>query len=368
PSANCVLAVDEDMTSVLALLAYRYLAWASPTRCPYPSQNGVLPKQTACITFPIFVYSHRGGNLERNATEQLFLENTLPAFRNSAAIGVDVLELDVQLTRDGLAAVFHDRELGRLCGPAFRGKRISDYNYADLPRLNPLGSVPTIIDVQDPDFTRIPLLEEVFKAHPDKPVQIDLKAPSQQLVHVVSELVSRYHREKLVLWGSFLHNNNNGLYAANPNVPLFMSGPRAQLLLAAYCAGRFDDIHIYESAIIMPWRIPLSSWLHRRLLLPGFFRLLNGRGVSVILFGNINNEAAFRDCTTAGANALCTDHPSRLLRWLAAREGHVHAGRASHPGIPEHPTEERQGRGDGCASRGRCGSDEGNNGGGEDRG
>ncbi|GIL78159.1 hypothetical protein Vretifemale_7590, partial [Volvox reticuliferus] len=342
---------DGGMTSILAVLAYRCLAWASSIRCPYPPQLGALPKQTARITFPIFVYSHRGGNLERSATGQLFIENTLPAFRNSAAVGVDLLELDVQLTRDGLAAVFHDRELGRLCGPAFRGKRISDYNYADLPRLSPIENVTNSADVQDTDFTRIPLLEEVFKAHPNMPVQIDLKVPSQQLVHVVSDLVSQYRREKLVLWGSFLHSNNNGLYAANPNVPLFMSAPRAQLLLAAYCAGRLDDIHIYESAIIMPWRLPLFR-LHLSLLLPGFFRLLNARGTTVILFGNINDETAFRDCTAAGANALCTDHPSRLLRWLAAQGGHVRVNRASHMGVSElcatEKSQDRGGGGDGC--------------------
>ncbi|EFJ40086.1 hypothetical protein VOLCADRAFT_45525, partial [Volvox carteri f. nagariensis] len=195
--------------------------------------------------------SHRGGNLERNASGQHFLENTLPAFRNSAAIGVDLLELDVQLTRDGLAAVFHDQDLGRLCGKAFQGKRISDFNYADLPRLKISSKTDTAV-LNDADFTWIPLLDEVFRAHPDKPVQIDLKVPSQQLVHVVSDLVSRYQRQRLVLWGSFLHSNSNGLYTANPEVPLFTSSSRALLLLTAYCAGRLHDIHIYESAIIMP--------------------------------------------------------------------------------------------------------------------
>ncbi|GLC46429.1 Lysophospholipase D gdpd1 [Pleodorina starrii] len=308
------------MASLLAQVAYRYLSWTAPTRCPLPTQNGQLPPQTPPITFPLFVYSHRGGDLERDVSGKRFVENTLSAFRNSAAIGVDLLELDVQLTRDGRAAVFHDKELGRLAGRAFHGKTISEFDYADLPRLQISGQ-RTTADAQDLNFTRIPLLEEVFAAFPDKAIQIDLKVPSQQLVRVVSDLVAHYGRERLILWGSFLHSNNSGLYTANPRIPLFTSAPRALLLLAAYCAGRLHDVHVYESAIIIPRRLPLSHWLRPSLVLPGFFRDLNARGVSVILYGGINDEAAFQECTAAGANALCTDHPSRLLRWLATRRG-----------------------------------------------
>lgn len=42
-------------------------------------------------------------------------ENSLPAFRRAARKGVGV-ELDVQLTRDGVPVVFHDKSLLRMCG------------------------------------------------------------------------------------------------------------------------------------------------------------------------------------------------------------------------------------------------------------
>jgi hypothetical protein len=49
--------------------------------------------QTPPIRFPIAVYVHRGGPMEG------FMENTMQAFRNSAKLKVDLLELDVQLTK-----------------------------------------------------------------------------------------------------------------------------------------------------------------------------------------------------------------------------------------------------------------------------
>ncbi|MGH7396090.1 MAG: glycerophosphodiester phosphodiesterase [Candidatus Rokuibacteriota bacterium] len=50
--------------------------------------------------------AHRGGAL-------LWPENSLLAFRNALALGVDFLELDVHLTRDGELVVIHDPTLER---------------------------------------------------------------------------------------------------------------------------------------------------------------------------------------------------------------------------------------------------------------
>jgi glycerophosphoryl diester phosphodiesterase len=54
---------------------------------------------------PLFA-AHRGGAL-------LWPENSLLAFRNALALGVDFLELDVHLSRDGEVMVIHDPTLDR---------------------------------------------------------------------------------------------------------------------------------------------------------------------------------------------------------------------------------------------------------------
>lgn len=117
------------MLSLLSGLALRYLKW----RYPLPRKDAV---QTPPITFPIFVYAHRGGNLERSAVSgERYIENTLPAFRNALRVGADLLELDVQITRDAKVVVFHDNDLGRMCGEAYRGKCVADFTAAELPPL-----------------------------------------------------------------------------------------------------------------------------------------------------------------------------------------------------------------------------------------
>ena len=55
---------------------------------------------------PCLKIAHRGAAGTRP-------ELTQPAFERALEIGVDMIELDVQLTRDQHLVVLHDRELGR---------------------------------------------------------------------------------------------------------------------------------------------------------------------------------------------------------------------------------------------------------------
>ncbi len=66
----------------------------------------VLGGTTAAQAGGTLVAAHRGGSL-------LWPENSLLAFKNAIALGVDFLEFDVHLTRDGEVVVIHDPTLER---------------------------------------------------------------------------------------------------------------------------------------------------------------------------------------------------------------------------------------------------------------
>src|SRR2546426_7996779 len=59
--------------------------------------------------------AHRGG-------ARLWPENSLRAFRESLALGADLVELDVHLTADGALAVIHDATLRRTTDRLGRGR------------------------------------------------------------------------------------------------------------------------------------------------------------------------------------------------------------------------------------------------------
>jgi glycerophosphoryl diester phosphodiesterase len=92
--------------------------------------------------------AHRGG-------AALAPENTLAAFRNALRQPVDAIELDVQMSRDGHAIVFHDETIERLT----EGQgNILDLDLADLRALNVAVHFPG----GWPQAERMPLLSEVL--------------------------------------------------------------------------------------------------------------------------------------------------------------------------------------------------------------
>jgi glycerophosphoryl diester phosphodiesterase len=72
------------------------------------------------------IFAHRGAN--RDAAE-----NTRSAFDKALAYASDGIETDVQLSRDEVAVLWHDRFLGKLGHPS---KHIDDYDYAQLQAMN----------------------------------------------------------------------------------------------------------------------------------------------------------------------------------------------------------------------------------------
>ena len=48
---------------------------------------------------------------------------------------MNLLEIDLLITKDGQVMCMHDSDLGRLCGNEFKGKNVADYDYETLPVL-----------------------------------------------------------------------------------------------------------------------------------------------------------------------------------------------------------------------------------------
>lgn len=68
------------------------------------------------------IFAHRGANREA-------AENTRTAFDRALAYPIDGIETDVQLTRDGVAVLWHDRFLDKL---GMKDRRIDDFDHAEL--------------------------------------------------------------------------------------------------------------------------------------------------------------------------------------------------------------------------------------------
>ena len=86
----------------------------------------VMPRMTGKpdpIPFNTRFFAHRG--LYDNNSEAP--ENSMAAFRRAVEHGYGI-ELDVQLSKDGVPVIFHDFDLARACGVS---GLVRDYTFAD---------------------------------------------------------------------------------------------------------------------------------------------------------------------------------------------------------------------------------------------
>lgn len=142
---------------------------------------------------PFFNYAHRGASA-------IAPENTLPAFIEALDQGADAIEIDVQMTKDGVPVVIHDEYLERTTNGY---GMVQQYTYAELSRLD-AGSWFH----KKYTGTKIPSLTEVMEWLKTNQLglNIELKASNDQsrkLEEKVIDLIKRYHMKERTIISSY---------------------------------------------------------------------------------------------------------------------------------------------------------------------
>ena len=102
------------------------------------------------------LYAHRG-LFDNNAA---IPENSMKAFKRAVEAGYGI-ELDVQLTKDGVPVIFHDFSLERMCGIS---EKLENLTYEQLSRLTLLHTeekIPTLKEFLDMVDGQVPLIIEL---------------------------------------------------------------------------------------------------------------------------------------------------------------------------------------------------------------
>lgn len=113
-------------------------------------------KRPSRIPYMGVLYAHRGLHDNKTAAP----ENSMTAFQKAVEAGYGI-ELDVQLTKDGIPVIFHDFTLERMCGVS---GRIGTLTYEQLQKLFLMQTkekIPTLKEFLDMVAGRVPLIVEL---------------------------------------------------------------------------------------------------------------------------------------------------------------------------------------------------------------
>lgn len=249
------------------------------------------------------VFAHRGGG-------GLYPENTLEAFRYSAQIGADALELDVHATSDGALVVLHDAAVDRTTDG--RGA----VNSLTLEQLKKLDAGYLFTDDGGQTFpfrgkgVSVPTLKEVFDALPAMTFNIE---PKQQTPSIVAPLCALLRERKMTdkaIVGSFNQQTIDDFRRQCPEVATAASPSEASRFLALEKAGLADSYSPPMQALQVPENLGAL-----RVVTKDFVLAAHRRNLKVHVW-TVNDTDAMQRLIDAGADGIMTDYPDRLLNLL----------------------------------------------------
>lgn len=246
------------------------------------------------------VIAHQGG-------DGLWPGNTMYAFEHARALGVDVLEMDVQSTIDRELIVMHDRTVDRTTDGrgAINSLTLRDIKKLDAGyRWTPDGGRTYPFRAKG---IAVPTLKEVLAAFPDTRFNIEIKQiPSSLIQSFCRELRTTGLTDKTLI-ASFRGTAIAEFRRECPEVATsasFGETLRFLTLQKIFLANGFSPA---AQAFQAPPR-----WSGLGVLNKSFIDAAHGRGMQVHAW-TINDPQEMRRLIGDGVDGIITDYPDRLL-------------------------------------------------------
>jgi glycerophosphoryl diester phosphodiesterase len=249
------------------------------------------------------VFAHAGG-------DELWPGDTLYAFEHAAGLGVDVLEMDAHITKDGVLVIIHDETVDRTTN----GHGLVEDMTAEEIRQLDAGYWWT----RDGGATypyrgqgiTIPTLEEIFQALPGYPVNIEIKKTEGSMAQPLCDLINRYGMQYKAMIASFHNDRMEEFRQVCPGVAT--SGDKAEvtefvILNYAFLGSLYTP---HEAAFQVPEKD--SGILIVR---PGFLRGAHGRNLHVDIW-TPNTPEELHKYVDMGVDGIMTDRPDILMELL----------------------------------------------------
>lgn len=251
------------------------------------------------------VFAHRGG-------AKLAPENTMPAFDNGMAFGVDGLELDVHLAADLVPVVIHDATLDRTTD---RTGPVAALTSDELARVD--AGYRFARDGSHPfrgTGAGVPTLEAVLRRFPDTRVIIEMKGASAALARAVVSVVRRVGAVERVCLSSFAQVTSDTVRAEAPEIATSASQEEARWTLHRSWIRWPWAGHRPYAAFQVPERVG-----RMRVVSPAFVRQAHREG-QVVQVWVVDTPADISRLLGWGVDGLITDRPDvatdAVRRWV----------------------------------------------------
>jgi glycerophosphoryl diester phosphodiesterase len=258
-------------------------------------KSDVLPDLPQSAKFPVLAIAHRGFSGRAP-------ENTLTAFKKAIDLGVDMIEFDVLLSKDGQVVVIHDDMLNRTTNG--KGK-VADYTLNELKQLD-AGSwfgtqfsgerIPTLKEVLELTRGQVFLNIELKKGDLGRYTMKDLADRSLQEVERAGML-------NQILFASFDPSAIDRVIERNPRIPVGLIHSQSWVFPREVTGGRSISVLSCSGKVLTQTNI---SNAHKQ-------------GTKVMVW-TLNTEEHMQHFLRMGVDGVITDYPDRLIEILQKKK------------------------------------------------
>lgn len=251
------------------------------------------------------VIAHQGG-------QHLAPTGTMEAFQNAKDLGVDVIEFDIHMTKDGHLVTIHDPTVDRTTNG--KGK----INDMTLEEIQSLDAAATFKDLDGTYSYRdqgvyIPTIEEVFEKIPDMRWNIEIKDSNdpelyQTIAKKLWHTMQQYGLEEDVLVASFDQDIIDIMLDVSDGQAL-VSGGRQEItkfviLHKLFLSGLY---HPQVNAVQIPTEDSHINLKDRKLTRAAAKLEMD------VHYWTINDKETMKELINLGADGIITDRPDLML-------------------------------------------------------
>ncbi|WP_299596157.1 glycerophosphodiester phosphodiesterase [uncultured Microbulbifer sp.] len=236
----------------------------------------------------------------------LYPGNTMLYLRKMVALGVDALEVDLNLTRDGHLVLLHDGSLERTTDG--RGAVI-DKTLQELKTLNAAHQwsadgehYPYRTDPQS-----VVTIDEVFAEFPHTPMIIELKNNDSCAAHALATSIKSAGGGARVIVSSFHRGVIRVFRRLCPHVATGATLPEALLFFLAQCVFAEKWVKPAYQTMQLPARYYGLPVFTQR-----FVNAARRRDLHISVW-TVDDEAAMKKYIALGLDGIVTNRPDRLL-------------------------------------------------------
>lgn len=242
----------------------------------------------------VLVAAHR-------ADHEVYPENSIPAIQSAIDKGIDIVELDIRETKDGVLVLMHDESIEKKTDG--KGK-VSELTFAELQafQLKREGIVSR---------EKIPTFESALQLAKGKiMIDIDFKAETKSAMISTCKMVQAMHMQKQVLFFVYDYKDADVVREIANDIPVMPRVRNAEQTLAVVKQARYpvlhgDDSFYTDSLMQIVRKANMRVWMNAL----GDYDDLGEQGFDSLL-------------QKKAVNVIQTDRPEELLQYLRKKGLH----------------------------------------------